>query len=464
MAVARAAQLQPLHTTPMLTEKAALVIGGGVAGMSTALSLAGQGFPVHLVERSEVLGGNLRNIHYTLADVGFDQNLPPTNGSGNLGLQSYLADLVQQVEASPLITVHMQTELAKTEGFMGSFTSTLRRNSGDEQQLEVRHGATIVATGGVEYRGDEYGYGTNPRIVTQQEFEAMLAEKSIPDSVVMIQCVGPAERYCSRICCTTALKNALKLKQLNPQAEVTVIYRDIRTYGFKERLYTEARRAGVQFVHYDFDRKPEVLNEDGQLTVHVWEEVLGKKLELKPDALVLSTPIVPPEGARELSTILKVSQDLEGFFLEAHVKLRPVDFSSDGIFMAGLAHYPKLLDETIVQAQAAAARAATLLAKDTIETGGRVAVVDPDMCVGCLTCVRTCPYGAPHITADLTGVGKIIGAAQVESAICHGCGSCAAACPAKAIDLMHYKDAQVLPKVDALFAPERVFDNADSES
>ena len=257
------------------------------------------------------------------------------------------------------------------------------------------------------------------------------------------------------------MKNVLMLKQLNPEAEVTVIYRDIRTYGFKERLYTEAREAGVLFVHYDFDGKPEIVNENGDLTVRVWEEVLGKDLELKPDLLVLSTPVVPPEGSRELATRLKVSQDMEGFFLEAHVKLRPVDFSSDGIFMAGMAHYPKLLDETIVQAQAAAARAATLLAQDTIETGGRVAVVDETLCVGCLTCVRTCPYDAPRIVANLTGVGNILGAAQVETAICHGCGSCAAACPAKAIELMHYKDSQVLAKVDALFAPESVFQGPD---
>jgi heterodisulfide reductase subunit A-like polyferredoxin len=273
----------------------------------------------------------------------------------------------------------------------------------------------------------------------------------------MILCVGPAEEYCSRICCTTALKNALMLKRLNPTAQVTIIYRDIRTYGFKEQLYAKAREAGVLFVRYDFDRKPEVTSEDGQLTVRAWEEVLGKELNLKPDLLVLSKPVVPAEGARELSTKLKVSQDMDGFFLEAHVKLRPVDFSSDGIFMAGLAHYPKLLDESIIQAQAAAARAAVLLSQDTMETGGRVAIVDEHRCVGCLTCVRTCPYGAPHIVANLTGVGNILGAAQIEAAMCHGCGSCAAVCPAKAIDLMHYTDTQILPKVDALFAPERVF-------
>jgi heterodisulfide reductase subunit A-like polyferredoxin len=469
------------------------------------------------VERSDALGGNLRHLHYTLDDLGLGHNISdsiipnlqypegtmypippglpaspswPGQGAGNTQYpegtmsarspQAYLADLVHQVETNPLITVHLETELAKTSGFVGNFTSILAHRDGgpqpkggDGQQLEIRHGATILATGGMEYRGNEYSYGTDPRIITQQEFEAQLADwvleirqypegtmSPIPDSVVMIQCVGPAEAYCSRICCTTALKNALVLKQLNPAADVTVIYRDIRTYGFKEQLYTEARRAGVRFIHYDFDRKPRVTcvgdpsAETGDyrgISVRVWEEVLGTEIELKPDLLVLSTPVVPSEGAHELSSRLKVPVDMDGFFMEAHVKLRPVDFSSDGIFMAGLAHYPKLLDESIVQAKAAAARAATLLAQDTMDTGGRVAAVDETRCVGCLTCVRTCPYGAPHIAANLTGVGNILGAAQIEAAMCHGCGSCAAACPAGAIQLMHYTDAQVLSKLDALF-------------
>ncbi len=496
MAVARAARLQPLHTTPMPAKKAALVIGGGAAGMTAALSLAGQGFPVHLIERSDQLGGNVRHLHYFLDEV------MGGNGTGNP--QDYLADLIGQVQAHSLITVHLQTELVETSGFKGNFVSKLRN---EHESFEVHHGVTIVATGGVEYRGDEYGYGSDPRILTQQEFEALLAAPRSPSgnwrseigdsrsstppspipnlqspiSVVMIQCVGPAEQYCGRICCTTALKNALMLKRLNPAAEITVIYRDIRTYGFKERLYTEARRAGVRFIRYDFDRKPQVTRADpstgsgrgpGQgsgrgsgrgsghpgLRVRVWEEILGTEMELKPDLLVLSTPVVPSPGAHELSARLKVPVDMDGFFMEAHVKLRPVDFSSEGIFMAGLAHYPKLLDESIVQARAAAARAATLLAQDTIATGGRVAVVDETHCVGCLTCVRTCPYDAPHVVANLAGVGNILGAAQIEAAICHGCGLCVAACPAGAIQLMHYTDGQILSKVDALFAPERVFD------
>jgi heterodisulfide reductase subunit A-like polyferredoxin len=250
-----------------------------------------------------------------------------------------------------------------------------------------------------------------------------------------------------------ALKNALKLKQLRPGADVTIIYRDIRTYGFKERLYTEARRAGIRFIHYDFDRKPEVHVGDGvaPIRVDLWEQMLNRQVTLQPDLLVLSTPIIPSTGARRLATQLKLPVDMDGFFLEAHVKLRPVDFSADGVFMAGLAHYPKLLDETIAQAQAAASRAASVLAQDSILTNARVAVVDAAKCVGCLTCVRICPYGVPQVQSDFTGVGNIAGAAYIEPAICHGCGTCVSECPARAIQLMHYTDAQILTKVDALF-------------
>jgi len=275
----------------------------------------------------------------------------------------------------------------------------------------------------------------------------------LPESVVMIQCVGPAEKFCSRICCSTALKNALKLKELNPDADVTIIYRDIRTFGFKERLYTEARRSGVRFVHFDFDEKPQVSinSPENGLVVTVRDPILDRTLELKPDMLVLSTPVVSPQGMGELANRLKLSIDVDGFFLEAHVKLRPVDFAADGIFMAGLAHYPKFLDESIAQAKAAASRAASILSKETMLTNARVAVVDPLMCVGCLTCVRICPYEVPQVSADFTGIGEITGAAYIEPAVCHGCGTCVSECPARAIQLMHSTDAQTLTKIDALF-------------
>jgi heterodisulfide reductase subunit A-like polyferredoxin len=267
------------------------------------------------------------------------------------------------------------------------------------------------------------------------------------------------------LCCTTALKNALKLKELNPQAEITIIYRDIRTYGFKERLYTQARRAGVRFIQYEFNRKPQVeltpkskvdsgtkdLQPQSELTVRVWEPVLSREVTIQPDLLVLSTPVVPPEGTHQLANRLKLSVDLDSFFLEAHVKLRPVDFAADGVFMAGMAHYPKFLDESIAQSLAAASRAANILSQETLLTNARVARVDPQKCVGCLTCVRICPFDVPQIRAETVGVGNIVGAAYIESAICHGCGSCVSECPAQAIQLMHYTDAQMLTKLDSLF-------------
>jgi heterodisulfide reductase subunit A-like polyferredoxin len=492
MAAARAAELEPLRSSKVPIQHSALIIGGGAAGMNAALSLADQGFPVHLIEKSDHLGGNLRNLHFLIGEARSPQD--------------YLAELVDRVTQHPSITVYLQTELIQTGGFKGNFTSKLKDESGKMQ--DVQHGVTIVAIGGNEYKGREYGYGKHPGIMTQLEFEALLGEmttslrgahsersaaksksatrqshaqpegdcfasfdyaanrcRSAQDarndvaSVVMIQCVGPGEKFCARLCCSTALKNALKVKEVNPQAEVTILYRDIRTYGFKERLYTEARRVGVRFIRFDFEHKPtveileeksEIQNLKSKVVVRVHDPILNRDLELHPDLLVLSTPIVPQKDAHELSARLKVPLDADGFFLEAHPKLRPVDFASDGLYMAGVAHYPKFLDETIAQAQAAAARAAIILSQDSVLTNARVAVVDNTKCVGCLTCVRICPFGVPKIKANLTGVGNIVGAAYIEATVCHGCGSCVAECPAQAIQLMHYTDAQMVMKVQAL--------------
>jgi heterodisulfide reductase subunit A-like polyferredoxin len=459
MAAAKAGQLGPLATGEVRVNSAALIIGGGAAGMTAALTLADQDFPVILVERENRLGGNLHHLRYFIDSAGDNSQQTP---------QDYLVGMVNKVKRHPKIRVLLDTVLIQTGGFMSNFRSTLKQNG---HTFQVEHGVILVATGGVEYDGPEYGRGTDPRIVTQLEFEQILAnyESSSdlepaaesgtgrrPESVVIIQCVGPAERYCSRLCCTTSLKNALKFKELNPASDVTILYRDIRTYGFKERLYTKARRAGVRFVHFEFDRKPDVILNglDRPVQVDVWDETLGRSLSLRPDLLVLSMPIVPPPGIRDVASILKLPVDMDGFFLEAHVKLRPVDFSSDGVFMAGLAHYPKFLDETIAQAQAAASRAATVLSQETMLTNARVAVVDPERCVGCLTCVRICPYGVPAVSVEFSGVGSILGAAYIEPAVCHGCGSCVSECPARAIQLMHYTDVQTTAKLDALFGRE----------
>ena len=437
MAVARASRLQPQYTVEVPIEHTALVIGGGPAGMAAALALAEMGYPAHLVEREPVLGGNLRHLHFL-----HDGSDP----------QATLARLVAQVTQHPKITVYLESELLHTGGFLGNFSSVIRTPDGER---EVRHGVTIVATGAQEYRGDDYGYGTDPRILTQQAFERRLADgyangRDLPDSVVMIQCVGPAEQYCSRICCTVALKNALKFKELKPEAEVVILYKDIRTYGFKERLYTEARRRGVLFIRYDDAHRPGVVA-DGALTVRAWDPALRREIALHPDLLVLSMPAVPQPDVSRLASALRVPVDANGFFLEAHVKLRPVDFASEGVFMAGMAHYPKLLDEAMVQAKAAASRAATVLARETLTAGGGVAVVNPALCTGCLTCVRICPYGVPRIAPDQVGAGGVLGAAYIEPAVCQGCGICASECPARAIQVGHYQDDQVLAKVDALF-------------
>jgi heterodisulfide reductase subunit A-like polyferredoxin len=351
---------------------------------------------------------------------------------------------------------------------MGKFTTRLRDSAGKETQ--IAHGVTILATGGQEYRGQEYSYAENPRVLTGLEFEGLLAKANglaphlngrvasawdslngdLPNEATMILCVGPAERYCARICCTTAIKNALTLKRLNPDAQVTILYKDIRTYGFREHLYTQARQAGVLFLRYDDDDPPVVIIEGDQLEIRVFDPNLGQQLTLHPDLLVLSTPVIPAEGTEDLASNLKCSLDGDGFFLEAHVKLRPVDFSSDGYFMAGMAHYPKLMDETIVQAQAAASRAARILSQSTLTAGGMIAQVDPLKCVGCLTCVRVCPFSVPTIREDQSGVGDILGAAYIEPTVCHGCGNCAAECPAKAITVANQHDDQIMIKLDAL--------------
>ena len=457
MAVARAEKLDPVEISQVSVCQEALVIGGGAAGLNAALNLAGQGFPVHILERKDRLGGNLAQLRYF-----------PTTRQDPVETRpaEYLRRILDQVESNPLISVYLNAELLETEGFKGNFTSTVHHG---QEVITIQHGVIIIATGGVEYKGEEYQYGKSPHIKTQQEFEtylgdflpdsddtsARVAPSDLPDRVTMIQCVGPSEKYCSRICCTTALKNALKLKELKPEAEITVLYRDIRTYGFKERVYTEAREAGIRFIHFEFDRKPEVEipagnQADPNLLVRIFEPVLQREVHLPTDLLVLSNPVVPDPGTKNLANLLKCSTDMDGFFMEAHVKLRPVDFAADGVFMAGMAHYPKFLNETIAQAQAAASRAALVLSQEKILTNSRVAQVDPAKCVGCLTCVRICPYHVPRISHDLVGVGGIIGAAFIEAAVCHGCGSCASECPAQAIQVRHSTDVQTIDKVNAL--------------
>jgi heterodisulfide reductase subunit A-like polyferredoxin len=419
--------------------------------MVAALNLAEQGYAITLVERERELGGQARALSATCK--GGDP-------------QAFLAGLINQVTGNPRIEVLTDHEVIQFSGFVGNFKTTVACRSEPTQRL-IEHGVTLVATGGREHRGTAHGLGSDPRIITQGDLEQMLAtpeahsaapKVSSPRSVAMLQCVGPWDQdgsetdfYCSRICCSVAAKNALRLKQQNPETQVFVLYnRDIRTYGFHEGLYTQARDAGVVFLRHQEGAVPEV-STNGDLRITVQDDVLDQIVTLSPDLLVLSQAVVPAEGSRDLAELLKFSCTLEGFFLEAHVKLQPVDFPAEGIFLAGTAHYPKLLDETIAQAGAAAARAASILSKDKLEVGGVVAVVDPAKCTGCLTCVRVCPFGAAQINPNLVGVGEIVGAAEIAAAACRGCGLCPAECPARAIQLQHFTDDQVLAKEEALF-------------
>ncbi|OIO87685.1 MAG: hypothetical protein AUK03_17580 [Anaerolineae bacterium CG2_30_64_16] len=445
MAVDRVGLAQPVHKLHLKPTNQALIIGGGVAGMQAALSIADAGYNVTLVERQAQLGGNLRHIYY----VAEGQNP-----------QRLLRDLINRVRGHERIQVLTRSEVKTHTGRTGDFRAVIATRAGDgDVKTEMRHAVTIVTTGGEEWRGEIYLLGQDERVVTQLDLEEIIVHR--PEQVaefkqvVMIQCVHPPTEteYCSRICCTNTMKNALRVKMLNPDCQVYVLYKNMITYGFREQYYTEARRRGVIFLRYDEDHMPQVARRpDGQLEVRAWEQVFGREMCLSPDLVALSMAIVPSPGAAELARILNVPLSIEGFFQEAHLKMRPMDFMEEGIFMAGMAHYPKFIEETIINAQATAGRAITLLAKKPLYFGGPVAVVDPEKCVGCLTCVRTCPFEIPKIQADLTGVGGIIGAAYIEPALCQGCGTCTAECPAKAIQLVAYLDAQLMSETVGAWA------------
>jgi heterodisulfide reductase subunit A-like polyferredoxin len=432
--VARLANLEPLHKMEFPVTKAALVIGGGVAGMESALSVANMGFQSYLVEQTDKLGGNAWNL--VTSHRGYDY-------------RGYLEDLIQKVEKHPNIELMFNSAVTETSGFIGNFKSTVKTPEGDK---ELEHGVTIMATGGKPYSPTEYLYGQHDNVFLAFELDRAMVDKdprvTEAKQAVFIQCVGsrePERPYCSRLCCTHSVESALELKELNPDMDVFILYRDMRTYGDKELLYKEAREKGVIFVRFDLDGKPVVeQTPEGGLQVTVNDPILGMPVVLKPDILTLASAVLP-NPTEELGELFKVSRNAEGFYNEAHAKLRPVDFSSDGIFLAGLSHYPKPIDESIAQAKAAAGRAATFLGMDMVKVGGIVAEVDADKCAVCLTCVRTCPFNVPVI--DYT-----IDAAVIDPAKCQGCGVCVSECPAKAITMKHYTDTQIIAQELALAA------------
>ena len=431
MSVARAGLLQPLHQFPSPVTQTALVIGGGVAGMTSALSLAQQGFYTHLVEQTSELGGLARRLGATLE--GFE-------------VQPYLEELTDRVRHHGNIRVHLDSRILGSKGHVGSMVSRVKTG---EMVRELEHGALIVASGAAEYRPTEYGYGDDPRVLTQLSMqEALRGEpESLKDvkRVVMIQCVGSRNEehsYCSRICCSQAVANALKLKSINPDCQVTVLYRDMRTFSLKELAYKEAREAGVLFVRFEPENPPQAEFGPDGVEIKVFDAGFNSELLLKADRLVLSAAVRPQADAHQLASSLKLPLDQDGFFMEAHLKLRPVDFVNQGVFMAGSAHGPKFIEEVISQAKAAASRAATILSQESMQVGGEVAVVDSERCVACLTCVRTCPYGVPQVNEE--------GVVYIDPAACQGCGNCAAACPRKLIQVQHHTDAQIMAKAQAL--------------
>ncbi|MCL4502773.1 MAG: CoB--CoM heterodisulfide reductase iron-sulfur subunit A family protein [Deltaproteobacteria bacterium] len=433
MAVARASLLKPLMEKPLTINQRALVIGGGVAGLNAALNLADQGFETVILEKEDRLGGNAWNIHHTL------------EGSE---VAPYLDNLINLVKTHDRIQVLTGALVVGFKGYKGNFTTEVLVGPGMYER-KIDHGVTVVATGAHEYQPKEFLYGQHHRIMTQLELGRFLHEKPAEAAgwgrVAFIQCVGSRNEEnpnCSRICCQGAVKYALQLKKNNPETEVLILYRDMRTYGLMEDYYKEARDHGVLFARFDPECLPEVKNENGDLSITFIDHVLERPVSLPVDAVVLSAG-VRPNDTEELASLLKIPRNAAGFFIEAHAKLRPVDFASEGIFLCGLAHNPKLITESIAQAQAAASRAGAFLADTRQTISGVTAHVSPERCAACLVCVRTCPYGVPQINKE--------NVSEINEALCQGCGTCASECPAKVIQVSHFEDDQLSAKIKTLF-------------
>ncbi|MBS3780224.1 MAG: CoB--CoM heterodisulfide reductase iron-sulfur subunit A family protein, partial [Desulfovermiculus sp.] len=430
MAVARAAKLAALHEKRIPVTPRALVVGGGVAGMTAALSLGDQGFETYLVEKEKELGGLARRLTKTIegADV-----------------QSLIQDLTDKVTNHNNIQVLTESLIVNSSGFKGNFnTELIVGPTMYERKLE--HGAIVLATGGSEYQPTEHLYTESDQVMTQIELADRLDNQGAGDlsSVVMIQCVGSRNEdnpNCSRICCQSAVKNAIHIKEENPKARVFVLNRDIRTYGLLEEYYTKARELGVIFIHFTPEEPPQVTQGEDGLQVQVRDPILDRPLSIDADIVALSAGLVA-EDTEELAHILKQARNEEGHFLEAHVKLRPVDMGTEGVFVCGTAHSPMLISESIAQALAASSRAVTFLSQEYLTLSAVTARVDADKCAACLICVRACPFEVPRINEE--------GVSEIDEALCQGCGVCASECPAKAIELNWYEDVQIESEIDAL--------------
>ncbi len=433
MAVAKAALLAPLEQSDLAVEHAALVVGGGLAGMHAALALAHQGYPVHLVETAGVLGGQARKLYRTRQG---DDILDAVNA------------LIAQVEAEARITVHLGAAITGVDGFVGNFHSRIRSAAGE---TTVDHGVAILATGAREHKPRSYLYGEHPAVVTGLELDGLFREGdprlARAEHVAFIQCVGSRDAehpYCSKVCCTHTLTSALALKAMDPQKSVYVLYRDIRAYGTRERLYQEARARGVLFFPYTPEKPPEATARGERVGLTFDDPVLGRPVAVDVDLLCLAAAIVSHRD-RALAQLFKVAMDADGWFMEAHQKLRPVEFATAGVFLCGLAHYPKPIEVSIAQAQAAASRAMTLLSREAIRIGGQVARIDAARCSGCRGCIEVCPFGALGFDADE-------GVETVNTALCKGCGACAATCPSEAVELLGFRAKQLYAQMKGALA------------
>ncbi|MGD8993040.1 MAG: FAD-dependent oxidoreductase, partial [Desulfobacterales bacterium] len=450
MSVARACLLQPLQKIDLPINKAALVVGGGIAGMTCALSIANQGHEVYLLEKDADLGGTAKRIHYTL---------------DAMDVQAFLNDLVRKVYQNPLIQVYTETIITDATGYVGNFVTRVKSDIGI---AEIKHGATVIATGADEYKPTEYLYGEDDRVLTHLELGERIAtreEKLLhAHSLVMIQCVGcrQANRdYCARVCCSHAIKNALNLKAINPQMDITILFRDMRTYGFSEDYYREASDKDVKFIRYEPDDKPQVeaVKQNGQpvLRVVVTDPILSKKLAIDADYLSLAAAVIPSAGNKDISQFFKVSLGPDEFFKEAHVKLRPVEFGTDGVYLCGMAHYPKHIPEAINQAYGAASRVLTLLSHDVVSVSGSVCEVEENDCVSCGACISVCTYGAIKFRERPQGRK-----AWVNPVLCKGDGLCSAKCPTNAIFLKHFTDEDLISQIDAAFSKEKAMQQMDA--